>query len=81
MTIECSRNSPPIFTNFYEQAANFDEIIYHPEKYGTIKKTYPERKRNDETIFKKSGGACAVPDNDLGSDQLREPFKPDQVRL
>lgn len=26
----------PIFTNFYEQAANFDEIIYHPEKYGTI---------------------------------------------
>ncbi len=36
MTIECSRNSPPIFTNFYEQAANFDEIIYHPEKYGTI---------------------------------------------
>ena len=36
ITIECSRNSPPIFTNFYEQAANFDEIIYHPEKYGTI---------------------------------------------
>ena len=36
ITIECSRNSPPIFTNFYEQAANFDEIIYNPEKYGTI---------------------------------------------
>ena len=36
MTIECSRNSSPIFTNFYEHAANFDEIIYHPEKYGTI---------------------------------------------
>lgn len=36
MTIECSRNSPPIFTNFYEQAVNFDEIICPPEKYGTI---------------------------------------------
>ena len=32
MTIECSRNSPPIFTNFYEQAANFDEIICPPRK-------------------------------------------------
>lgn len=36
ITIECSRNSPPIFTNFYEQAANFDEIICPPEKYGII---------------------------------------------